>query len=130
MRTLLTILSLTALPVFAQPVHIPDSNLRAAVRDTLNLPDDTPVTRDAMLQLTELGVTDHGIANLAGLEFATNLTRLRIGQNPITDLSPIAGLTKLETLYMWATPVSDITPVANLTNLNNFSCVLLRDCRY
>ena len=119
-RTLLTILSLTALPVFAQPVHIPDSNLRAAVRDTLSLPDGTPVTRDAMLQLTELGVTDHGIANLTGLEFATNLTRLKIGQNPITDLSPIAGLIKLESLYMWVTPVSDITPVAHLTNLNNF----------
>ena len=117
--TLTLLLSLTPW-VYAQPVHIPDPNLRAAVRDTLNLPDDTPVTRDAMLQLTELGVTDHGIADLTGLEFATNLTRLKIGQNPITNLSPIAGLTKLETLYMWATPVSDITPVANLTNLNDF----------
>ena len=73
-----------------------------------------------MLQLTKLGVTGHGIADLTGLEFATNLTRLKIGQNPIIDLSPIAGLTRLESLYMWATPVSDITPVANLTNLNNF----------
>ena len=59
-RTLLTILSLTALPVFAQPVHIPDSNLRAAVRDTLGLPDGTPITRDVMLQLTKLDVTGHG----------------------------------------------------------------------
>ena len=115
----LTLLSLTPW-VYAQPVHIPDPNLRAAVRDTLNLPDGTPVTRDAMLQLIKLDVTDRGIANLAGLEFATNLTRLKIGRNPITDLSPIAGLIKLESLYMWATPVSDITPVANLTNLNEF----------
>ena len=119
-RTLLTILSFTALPVFAQPVHIPDSNLRVAVRDTLSLPDGTPITRDAMLQLIKLGVTGHGIANLTGLEFATNLTRLKIGQNPITDLSPIAGLIKLASLYIWATPVSDITPIANLTNLNDF----------
>ena len=119
-RTLLTILSLTALPVFAQPVHIPDSNLRAAVRDTLGLPDGTPITRDVMLQLTKLDVTGHGIADLTGLEFATNLTRLKIGRNPIIDLSPIAGLIRLGSLYMWATPVSDITPVAHLTNLNDF----------
>ena len=117
--TLTLLLSLTAWG-YAQPVHMPDPNLRAAVRDTFKLPDRTPVTRDAMLQLIKLDVTDRGIANLAGLEFAKNLTRLKIGQNPITDLSPIAGLIKLETLYMWATPVSDITPVANLTNLNNF----------
>ena len=117
--TLTLLLSLTTW-VYAQPVHIPDPNLRAAVRDTLNLPDGTPITRDAMLQLIKLDVTDRGVANLTGLEFATNLTLLFIGQNPITDLSPIAGLTKLETLYMWATPVSDITPVANLTHLNDF----------
>ena len=90
------------------------------MRDTLGLPDGSPITRDAMLQLTKLGVTGHGIADLTGLEFATNLTRLKIGQNPIIDLSPIAGLIRLESLFMWATPVSDITPVANLTNLNNF----------
>ena len=111
--------------VYAQPVHMPDPNLRAAVRDTLcatlcKLPDRTPVTRDAMLQLIRLDATDRGVANLTGLEFATNLRWLSIARNPITDLSPIAGLIKLETLYMWATPVSDITPVANLTNLINF----------
>ena len=105
---------------FAQVVEIPDPNLRAAVRDTLNLPGGTRVTRDAMLQLIRIDVTDRGVETLTGLEFATNLTRLKIGYNPVTDLSPIAGLIKLESLYMWATPVSDITPVANLTNLNDF----------
>ena len=117
----ITILFLSARPLFAQTVHIPDTNLRVAVRETLDLPKGQPVTRDAMLQLTRLDVSDYGsIENLSGLEFAINLTWLSIAYNPITDLRPIAGLTKLTTLYMWATPVSDITPLANLTNLKYF----------
>ena len=116
--TLTLLLGLTTW-VYAQPVHMPDPNLRAAVRETLDLPAGVPITREAMLQLTRLDVGNRGINNLTGLEFATNLTWLSIVRNPITDLSAIANLTKLELLYMWATPVSDITPVANLANLIN-----------
>ena len=79
--TVTLLLSLTAL-LYAQPVHMPDPNLRAAVRETLNLPDGSLITRDAMLQLTNLGVTDHDIADLTGLEFAKNLTWLALGYNP------------------------------------------------
>ena len=116
--TLTLLLGLTTW-VYAQPVHMPDPNLRAAVRETLDLPAGVPITREAMLQLTRLDVGNRGINNLTGLEFATNLTWLSIVRNPITDLNAIANLTKLELLYMWATPVSDITPVANLANLIN-----------
>ena len=60
-RTLLAILSLTLLAslttwVYAQPVHIPDPNLRAAVRHTLELPGGVPIRRDAMLRLTNLAL--------------------------------------------------------------------------
>ena len=138
-RTLLTILSLTALPVFAQPVHIPDSNLRAVVRDTLNLPDGTPITREAMLQLTQLDVKSRGVTDLTGLEFATNLTWLKLRRNRIaditpvghltnlinldasrcgiSDISPLAHLVKLETLSLYGNGITDVTPLANLTQL-------------
>ena len=138
-RTLLTILSLTALPVFAQPVHIPDANLRAAVRETLELPDVTPITREAMLQLTRLDVKSRGVTDLTGLEFATNLTWLRLRKNriaditpvghltnlvlfdafycDISDISPLANLLKLETLSLYGNRITDVTPLANLTQL-------------
>ena len=138
-RTLLTILSLTALPVFAQPVHMPDPNLRGAVRDTLELPDGAPITREAMLQLTRLDVASRGVADLTGLEFATNLTWLKLRKNPIadikpvghltnlvlldasycdiSDISPILNLLKLETLSLYGNKITDVTPLANLTQL-------------
>jgi hypothetical protein len=106
--------------VYAQVVLIPDPNLRAAVREALELPHDEPITREAMLRLTRLDVGNRGIEQLTGVEFAVNLRWLSIVRNPIVDLNPIAGMQQLETLFMWATPVTDITAVANLTNLNNF----------
>ena len=113
------LLGLTTLG-YAGVVHIPDPNLEAALREALQLPHGEPITREAMLQLTQLDVISRGIADLMGLEFAKHLRWLSIAYNPITDLTPIAGLNKLEVLYLWATPVSNITPVANLTNLREF----------
>lgn len=103
--------------VQANQVHIPDPNLRAVVREALNLPADAPVTLAAMQDLTDLGAGERGITDLSGLEFAINLAFLSIPYNPITDLTPIAKLKNLETIYMWATSVSDISPLANLTKL-------------
>ena len=142
MRSLLivlTILSVSILPVSAQPVHIPDPNLRAVVRDTLNLPDGTPITREAMLQLTRLDVKSRGVTDLTGLEFATNLTWLKLRRNRIaditpvghltnlinldasrcgiSDISPLAHLVKLETLSLYGNGITDVTPLANLTQL-------------
>ena len=112
-------LTLTVLcaDTYAQTVDIPDSNLRAAVREALNLRSDAPVTAAFMRRLQRLDAASRGITNLTGLEFAVNLTRLHIPNNPITDLTPIASLTRLENLlHMWWTPISDIRPLANLDN--------------
>ena len=62
-RILLAILSLTLLVslttwAYAQPVHILDPNLHAAVRHTLERPGGVPITRDAMLRLTNLALLD------------------------------------------------------------------------
>ena len=106
---------------FAQVVNIPDPNLRTAVRDALILPADASITQADMNRLTDLDVQDQGIANLTGLEFASNLISLVISNSPITDLRPIAGLAQLERLYMWSIPRLDITPLANLTSLRTLA---------
>ena len=102
---------------FAQIVDIPDPNLRAAVRETLNLPSGNSITRANILRLEKLKAPWAGIASLQGLEAATNLEYLDIGGNPISDLAPLATLVQLHTLYVWHAELSDITPVAKLTRL-------------
>ena len=115
---LCTCCALTA-SVHAQPVHIPDPNLKQAVSEALNLPVGSPITEADMRQLTTLNAVAREIIELTGLEYATNLTELRLGGNPIRDISPLAYLTQLTRLRLnecWT--IDDISPLADLTQLN------------
>ena len=96
---------------------MPDPNLRQAVREALNLPDDTPLTQLVMNQLIGLDADDSQITDLTGLEHAINLTWLSVGGNEIRNLRPLAVLNQLETLSVWVNPISDISPLTNLVNL-------------
>ena len=111
---LFTALSVTA---YAQVVHIPDPNLRVAVRESLNLPPGVPLTRAAIRSFTSFDAANRGIVDLTGLEHATELTLLIIPRNQISDLAPIAALTKLEFLAIADNPISDIIPLSKLENL-------------
>ena len=103
--------------VLAQEVDIPDPNLRAAVREELQLPEDAPITQDGMRQLKRLDTLRARIATLKGLEFATELEILGIPLSPISDLTPISGLVKLKYLDASGCHIVDISPLANLIQL-------------
>ena len=110
-------------PVTGVVVHIPDSNLRAVIAETLGKSPNAPITAEEMKRLRELNVRqDRGIKDLTGLQFATNLVELYLGWyngegNQVKDLSPIAGLIKLRVLFLHHNPISDISLVRGLTNL-------------
>ena len=141
MRHLITIPLILFLSVnaHAQPVHIPDPNLRAAVKEALNIPTGAQIAEAVMLKLVDLNARNwRGIENLSGLEYATNLRFLRVeggnitdinpltdlrleelwlSSNQVTDLSPISGMTSLTQLGLRSNRISDISVLANLTNL-------------
>ena len=103
-----------------QMVEVPDTNLREAIRQTLALPAGNPLTRQDMLKLERLdnkSTEKRGIADLTGLEHATNLKEISLNQNRITDLSPLSNLIQLEYLTAWGNPISDLSPLAHLTQL-------------
>ena len=132
---------------YAQVVDIPDPNLEQAIRETLNIPDNSPITQQEMLQLITLDIRGSSIANLTGLEYAanlevlysmnnqitdiaplanlTNLTHLYLGDNALQTIEPLAGLINLRVLDLYNTGVKDITPLANLTAVE--SLVLVRN---
>ena len=109
------ILFLSTLPVCAELVHIPDPNLRAAISEEF---DGAPVTRDTMLQLTELDARKRGVTGLTGLEHAHNLKSLTLVYNKITDLAPISQL-RLNSLWLWDNQVSDLSPLAGMRSLTH-----------
>ena len=103
--------------VSAQLVDIPDRNLKQAIRETLALSDEIPLTEPELLRLTRLDASKRQIKSLTGLEYATNLTGLSLHQNSINNLKSLAELTHLKGLSLWGNPISDLSPLANLTEL-------------
>ena len=101
----------------AQVVTIPDLNLRASISEALELPAGQPITQQQMLQLTDFAILDSSIADLTGLEYATNLEVLNLVNNQITDITPLANLTNLTHLYLGDNALQTIEPLAGLINL-------------
>ena len=108
---------LVATNSFAQVVEIPDTNLREAIREALQLPTGEPITQKEMQQLITLAAWHKGITDLTGLEDAIYLKQLSLRYNQIKDLAPIANLINLQELMLNRNPISDLTPLANLINL-------------
>ena len=102
-------------------VHIPDTNLRAAIAESLGKNPNAPITTEEMEGLGRLDAQNKDIQDLAGLQFAINLNHLYLRDNQIADLSPIAGLINLRELWLQNNPVSDISPVRDLTNLTHLA---------
>ena len=102
-------------------VHIPDTNLRAAIAEELDKSPNAPITVEEMKRLGELDGRNRGIRDLTGLQFATNATFLRLPDNEISDLSPIAGLINVRDLRLNNNRISDISPYKGLRNLTSTS---------
>ena len=98
-------------------VRMPDANLEATVQKALGLDSKTPITQQAMQELTTLSAGESQITNLTGLEHATGLVQLSLWDNQIQDVSPLAGLTQLRQLHLQSNQITDITPLAGLTQL-------------
>ena len=99
------------------PSVIPDTNLAAAVRRSLSLAANTPLTVAVMAQLTTLDAYSASVVQLNGLEHATNLMTLDLGMNQITNISTLASLTRLTHLYLDDNQITDVTALSGLTSL-------------
>ena len=104
-------------PSVAQVVNIRDTNLRAAIAETLGKPARSQITRSDMVGLTHLIAHDRGIQDLRGLEFATHLGEIRANDNSIRDLSPLSGLLRMHTIELRRNEIRDLSPISGLVNL-------------
>ena len=107
-------------------VEVPDPNLKGAIQDALFVPNEVPLTRGQMLQLTQLRAVDSYITDLTGLEYAINLKSLNLGRNQIHDIRPLESLINLAGLSLFNNEVQDIIPLINLTNLMHLNLGLNR----
>ncbi len=101
----------------AQPVSIPDENLKALVQDELGLLDPNQEDMLGLISLNSNGLNSPVISDLTGLEFALNLTTLLLNNHQVTDLSPLADLPSLSYVTLKRNQVHDLFPLTNLTAL-------------
>ena len=112
----------------AKVVSIPDPNLAAAVRESLNMSSGEPVTTHSMLNLVGLEARNRGIKSLTGLEHAVNLKEVDlsaeyisgegyVNSNAISDFSPLEKLTDLALDLRGTYGLRDVSALARLTNL-------------
>jgi hypothetical protein len=97
-------------------VTITDPNLEAAIREEIDIPEDTIYPSD-LKDIEKLEAYGQGITDLTGLEHCIGLTRLYLYDNQISNISAVANLTSLRELYLSGNQISNISPLANLTSL-------------
>ena len=102
--------------VDAQPIHIPDKNLLAAIRETLG---HDRVSTSTVRRLRQLDAGNRRITDLTGLQHATHLTHLYLNGNQLISLTPIVTLKRLTNLNIANCSISDITSLTSLTNLTS-----------
>ena len=98
---------------------IPDTNLDTAVRAALRtagqtVPATLPMSEELLESLETLTASNRNIADLSGLEAATELTSLDLENNDITDVSPLSKLYSLEMLMLDGNPILDTSVLREL----------------
>ena len=108
----------TAITSAPEDHWMPDPNLRTAIREKLELPDEVPLTKGNIKSLIHLEAQNKEIRSIQGLEFAQNLeVGLNLGGNLIADITLLQNLTKLRGLVLLGNQVSDLSPLESLTSL-------------
>ena len=103
---------------FAQVVDIPDPNLRGCYHRGIGICLPTrPITQQEMLRLTELLAWQRDLANITGLQHATNLSNLHLTGTGIQDVTPLANLTKLTELDLAYNAIQSVEPLSGLTDI-------------
>ena len=106
--------------VTQQNVSVPDANLRASIRSAIGRPSGALNNVD-LLNLTQLIANYAGIADLTGLEWASNLNTLTLTGNSVSNLSKLQNLPGLRSLTLDSNPITDFSQLAILTNLTGLS---------
>lgn len=89
-------------------VVLPDENLRAAINQALGRNSLDALNVGELAKLTSLDISNRGIKDLTGLQFAVNLVSLNAVNNQITSTAPLSGLTHLTSVQLAGNPVSAV----------------------
>lgn len=85
------------------------------------LPEEAVRLIGSLTELTELDISDCGIASVAPLANLANLSVLELSSNSISDVSPLAGLTNLTVLSLADNALTSLDALAEFTQLTELN---------
>lgn len=101
-------------------ISFPDAALERAVRATVGVGPDEPLTCSVVAPITRLHAPDAGISDLRGIENLVRLGELRIyGHNSIQDVTPLGYLAALSDLSLARNRIEDVRPLAKVRTLTS-----------
>ena len=95
-----------------------DNHLRFVLANTLRK-DVSEITKDYLITLREIDLSECSISNLEGLQYATNLNSIDLSKNEIIDASLLSKLQKLSNLELSENKIEDVSFLNNLKKLKN-----------
>ncbi len=116
----LLIIVSAALMAQSDPVEFPDTALRAAVLNALDI-EGGPIDSEDLEAMTTLLAGSQGIEDLSGLEACINLQTLQLHFNRIVDLAPLSGLRQLTSITLNGNAIVDVSPLALITSLTSLA---------
>ena len=102
----------------ASDITFSDVNLETKIRESLNIPEPTPITQTDMETLLLFSPVGSQITNIEGLEHAVNLTSINFYGNQISEVTPVSALTQLTSISFSNNLVSDNSALSGLSQLN------------
>lgn len=112
----------TAMAAPEDPVVIPDVALRDAVKAAVGHQPDNEAdpTEAEMATIVNLDVSNLGVVNLDGIQYATALSSLNLAGNGVADIAPLSTL-PLSSLDLSSTNVSSIAALTGKASLSYLS---------
>ena len=105
--------------LFDAPVIVAfaDAGLRGSVEGTLGKRGGATLTQGDLLGLRVLNAAAAGVADVSGIEMATNLERLDLSGNRLRDVGTLARLPALRWLDLSDNGLSDVSALSGLAGL-------------
>ena len=97
-----------------------DRHLKSCLAKRFNKTEDE-ITKEFLVTLREINLSDQNIKSLSGIEYAKNLTSLVLNNNNIKDANMLSELIKLQNLELNENRIEDLSFLKKLTKLRSLS---------
>ena len=95
-------------------LNIPDKNLKAVLLEKYDIDNDKRITKNDLMNIETLEISNKNISSLEGVEYAENLNTIFASHNEITNLEPLKNLAKLSEVFLNHNKITNIEPIKNV----------------